>query len=227
MAPQASGERPHRGQVNEVILLPADGTAPVVQSDRQQGVMRAHAKREGAAEDPSPEPSWAALLQLLRRWLKRVGAHADSRDDLAQDAMLCMLVAMSRGTRVEDWVAFGKTIVHRRWIDEVRRQKQAGEHRPSNRPSSAILAAEPTDTFGTSDWAAQLRAAGWRPTEAWGRILEAISSGARGTNKIAEVLGRDVKTVHESRKRLQRWLQEKLDDPPNPQNDSTATDLAG
>jgi hypothetical protein len=51
MAVPATGGRPEREQMNEVVLLPADGTPLVVPSDRQLAVMREQAKRDGTLHD--------------------------------------------------------------------------------------------------------------------------------------------------------------------------------
>lgn len=160
---------------------------------------------------PDREPDWRTVATEVQRYLiGSLGAPRDWLEDAVQDAMLCMIV-LARRERIEDAVAFGVAFVKKRWIDELRKRQRRGEEL---RPDLDEPPGKPVHKVGTPDWSTLLRDAGWEPTEAWSRILDAIASGARGNSKIAATLGVHVKTVQESRKRLQRWLKEKMDPPP-------------
>ena len=162
---------------------------------------------------PSPEIDWRGVTQEIKnRSASLRGARREWLEDAVQDAALCMLPLASKG-RIKDFVAFGVSFVKRRWIDEVRRRRRRRESLDAELDK---LPALPLDRIDTMDWRGMLRQAGWKPTEAWSRILNSIVSGHRGTKKIAQALDLNAKTVHESRRRLQRWLGKKLRRPPAP-----------
>lgn len=157
------------------------------------------------------EPDWRTIRREILTVLGgRMRAPKDRLEDAAQDALLCLVILADRGENIGDPVALGVTVARKRLIDDARKRWRRGERVVSD------LDGQPKQHLGNyaaADWATCLRRAGWKPTEAWSRILTAISSGARGTNKIAEVLGRNPKTILESRRRLQQWLHEKIATP--------------
>jgi len=162
----------------------------------------------------APEPDWRAIGSgILQRLIGRLHAPREWLEDAVQDALVCMVVLMNGGGQIDNFVAFGVAFAKKRWVEERRKQQRRGELLKSDLGLDDRAA---RDKLGTPDWSAMLRQAGWEPTEAWSRILDAITSGVRGTNRIAEALGMHRKTVQEARMRLQRWLREKLDPPPAP-----------
>ena len=195
---------PHSKNGKRGALRPTDG---------QDASRRPRSTSGVTAPDPAPETDWRAVTREIgERTIRLWGSRRDLLDDAVQDAALYMFV-LARKERIEDPVALGVLFVNRRWIDELRRRRSGREKLD---PGLDERPDQPTDKIGTVDWKAVLLQAGWEPTEAWSRILNSIVSGCRGTNKIAEALGKNVKTVHESRKRLQRWLEGKLRRPPAP-----------
>lgn len=165
------------------------------------------------ASSESPSPDWREVSSSILRRSKGLSIPADQRDDLVQDALLWMVTASRDGKQIGNHVALGIAFIRMRWVDQLRKR-----HR---RPTTTELthdhcADEDGDNYGTGDWPSVLREAGWNPTEAHARLLQVIASGARGTNKIAEILGMNRKTIHENRRRLQKWLLGKLSSPPAP-----------
>lgn len=209
--------RPTRDKAASGPAKSANGVEPKCiigpRGARREGRCGVSAGSEVTAPQPVPETDWGAVTQEIKKCLKGwTGARRDWLEDAVQDAALCMFVLASK-ERIEDLVAFGVSFVRRRWIDELRRRRRRKESLDPDLDPKALLQA---DRIGTVDWQAMLRQAGWEPTEASSRILRSIASGYRGTNKIARALGLNRKTVHQSRKRLQRWLEEKLGRPPAP-----------
>lgn len=160
------------------------------------------------------EVDWASIRSLtLQRLIRTLRVPHEWLEDAVQDALVCMVILGKDSKQIDNSVAFGVAFVRKRWVEELRKRGRRGEELKADLSEEADGSAY---KHGTLDWSALLRGAGWEPTDAWSHILGAIASGARGTNKIAQRLGRSVKTIHESRKRLQRWLREKTDRPPAP-----------
>ncbi|GDY03297.1 hypothetical protein LBMAG49_26260 [Planctomycetota bacterium] len=126
---------------------------------------------------PAPEPDWGTIGSGILRRLGRLGAPREWLEDAAQDALVCMLVLMNGGGRIENRVAFGVDFTRKRWIDELRRQRRRAEDLEP-KPDMSVANSVHSNPI---DWPALLRGAGWEPTQAWSRILDAISSGTRGT----------------------------------------------
>lgn len=161
---------------------------------------------------PVQEPDWPAIGAQVRRTLNRLlRAPREWLEDVVQDALLCMVILSDSGARINNHVAFGVAFATKRWIDEQRQRRRRVE-----RLEPDLDEWEREDQAGAVQWPALLQEQGWEPTAAWCRILDAIASGAHGTNKIADALGLHRKTIQESRRRLRQWLREKLDPPPAP-----------
>jgi len=165
-------------------------------------------------QELTPEPDWAGIAcGIQRRLVGKLAAPRDWIEDAIQDALVCMVVLARRGESIGSYIAFGVEFAKRRWVDDLRKSRRRGrpyevdpdEYEASSERESAI-----------TDWATLLRQAGSDPTRAWCRILTAIAGGAKGTRKIATVLGNDVKSVRKTRRRLQAWLQRILAPSPPP-----------
>jgi len=145
------------------------------------------------------------LLEQLHRYLRCIAQQMPREwvEDQLEELVLCLLETRAIGGAVQDLAAFSRAFLRRRLVDEVRRQRR----RPrgfSDLEQLASLAAASTD------WVAVLRREGYEPTGNWARILDRIASGTRSSKGLARALGRDVTSVRESRRRLQRWLRRVL-----------------
>lgn len=155
---------------------------------------------------------WDLLIRLLRSRWRGVRPTA-AVEDAVQDALLCVLYSERSGHEIRDVLAFLHLVVERRLVDDFRRLRRL-------RPCfSERLLASPESS--SRDWVIALQQSGFTPTANWGRILELIASGVTSSRALAQVLGRDVTSVRESRTRLRRWLEAvrsevSMEDPPPP-----------
>lgn len=129
---------------------------------------------------------------------------------------MVLWVAIAVGETVDDPLAFVGKIMHRRFVDEIRRRRAVDGF------AEEILAGVPdADSPASPNWADELAKAGFTPSEAARRLLAAIGNGVRGNHRLAAFLDRDVKSIREGRQRLRKWLararSEIAGDPP--QND--------
>ena len=142
------------------------------------------------------DESWGSLCEALRGRLSKVAG--PWLPDVIQEAVLDLVVARQKGARIRDEVGFCVCVAKRRLADRRRRLLREA--------SGLDLEALMVVGVSAADWAERLRAAGVSLSTQACELLRRIESGYRGNRRLAECLGRDVKSIREQRWRLQRLL---------------------
>lgn len=141
--------------------------------------------------------TWGLLCSAIR---KRLGGGGAWIEDLVQDAVATLIEARQKGATIRDDVGFCVRIAQRRLVD--RRRCLLREIDGINLDELAMATREP------SRWAEKLRGSGVGLSAVAAELLDRMESGFRGNRRLAECLGRDVKSIRERRWRLQKTLRE-------------------
>lgn len=140
---------------------------------------------------------WGLLCAAIRKRLRGGGAWID---DVVQDAVATLIEARQKGVTLRDDVGFCVRVAQRRLVDRKRRLHR--EVAGLNLDETSIAPWEPTK------WAEKIRAFGVILSDEAAELLDRMESGFRGSRRLAECLGRDVKSIRERRWRLQKVLRE-------------------
>jgi len=151
------------------------------------------------------EVDWQTIFgDVLRRLHASAGAWTQADiDDAVQDGLVVLLHLWEAGVEVRDPTRLACAVARRRLLDGRRRMRR----RDAGGVELDELAPPEPEERQLRGWREDLRKLGIIVTENRARLLDAIVSGARATKDLARILGRDPKTIRESRQRLQRWLE--------------------